>query len=1024
MLPLKLTIQGINSYQKKAVVDFEQLSKGGLFGIFGEVGSGKSTMIDAITLALFDRAEKLGARDKRNYNLMNLQSQTLLVDFEFLAGDNLQDKYRFVVEGKRARKFNEVKSFERKKYKWVNNKWLPNEHLDAEEILGLSYENFRRTVIIPQGKFQEFMQLTDTDRTRMLKEIFSLHRFEFANQTLAIEKKTVEAKNQLIGELGTVETVDQTVIDEHKKQLKLEVEIRDEIDAEYQKLLTESERLSQLKTNLQNLEKQKIAEAQLQRQADSFKQLQEQINQFADCQRQFKPLIDKQAELKNTKESTKNELADCNQQLQSIDKEEIQIKQQNKILSEQFGNAQNIQNHIDDWQIVIRLKNNENQQHQLVQNAASQNNELANTKTKQQQLKNQLLGFKQQLLQQQNNSQQLAELQQLKSWLEKQDIFQHRHQTLQAEAAQTQQQLNQLIEGKNKTISVFVKGELLEQLSQQKIQQAIESLRQETQRLKTSASNITQQINQLKVEQQLADFAHNLTEGQACALCGATHHPKPLSIEHNHQQLVTLQGQLRQLDNSQIKYEKCLNELQQIVSDFRAKNPLLKQIHEKIEQAAQQVIEHEKTFTWPNYNALTLAEVSGQISEMQQQLQKQIQLQNQLQSKETELEAVQQSLEQNQLQLNQTNQKLAVLKGTQQSLQTNVKTLDKDSYLNISISEIEQKIAQLSNAIIQLNQHQTQLDILKEKRIEWRAKASNVQQQLVRIKQQLNVQEEEINHLIQLSSYDNIGQILRVLEGDLDVTAEQQKINQFNDQLKELQWQIQQLQQVVASQNYRETEHQKIISDCQQQKLLLNQKQQLLGELKLQVSQMQKAFERKKHIQEKLNVIEARLIDLKTLKDMFRASGFVNFVSGIYLNNLCAQANKRFVKLSRNQLSLEVNERNQFEVRDHMNGGQTRGIKTLSGGQTFQAALCLALALAEQVNRRQYQQKQFFFIDEGFGSLDKESLQAVYQSLQNLAKQGKVIGVISHMESLQEDISTYLKITNGQNGSQINPSWG
>ncbi|WP_226391341.1 SbcC/MukB-like Walker B domain-containing protein, partial [Penaeicola halotolerans] len=95
-------------------------------------------------------------------------------------------------------------------------------------------------------------------------------------------------------------------------------------------------------------------------------------------------------------------------------------------------------------------------------------------------------------------------------------------------------------------------------------------------------------------------------------------------------------------------------------------------------------------------------------------------------------------------------------------------------------------------------------------------------------------------------------------------------------------------------------------------------------------------------------------------------SGFVNYISTNNLKELCQTANIRFMTLTRNSLRLELNEDNTFIVRDHHNGGNTRLHKTLSGGQTFQAALCLALALAEKVKSLNQSNQSFFFLDEGF----------------------------------------------------------
>jgi exonuclease SbcC len=170
MIPVSLTIKGLYSYQEETTVDFTNLTAAGLFGIFGAVGSGKSSILEAITFALYGETERLNSRDSRSYNMMNLKSNDLLIDFIFTCGD-CDHKYKFTVSARRnKKKFNDAGTFERKAYVWQNN-WIPTP-LNAEAILGLSYDNFKRTIIIPQGKFQEFLQLKEGDRVQMLKEIF------------------------------------------------------------------------------------------------------------------------------------------------------------------------------------------------------------------------------------------------------------------------------------------------------------------------------------------------------------------------------------------------------------------------------------------------------------------------------------------------------------------------------------------------------------------------------------------------------------------------------------------------------------------------------------------------------------------------------------------------------------------------------------------------------------------------------------------------------------------------------------
>ena len=115
--------------------------------------------------------------------------------------------------------------------------------------------------------------------------------------------------------------------------------------------------------------------------------------------------------------------------------------------------------------------------------------------------------------------------------------------------------------------------------------------------------------------------------------------------------------------------------------------------------------------------------------------------------------------------------------------------------------------------------------------------------------------------------------------------------------------------------------------------------------LESKISKLEKDLALRRELLKKLEILQQRAADIGTLKKLFTASGFVNYVSSVYLQNLCNAANERFYKLTRQKLQLEITEKNDFQVRDFLHNGQVRSIKTLSGGQTFQAALCLALRI-------------------------------------------------------------------------------
>ena len=205
---------------------------------------------------------------------------------------------------------------------------------------------------------------------------------------------------------------------------------------------------------------------------------------------------------------------------------------------------------------------------------------------------------------------------------------------------------------------------------------------------------------------------------------------------------------------------------------------------------------------------------------------------------------------------------------------------------------------------------------------------------------------------------------------------------------------------------------------------LLNEQSEMLGKQKQITSNLEKKLAEKKVLIKDLNALKKRAENIATLKSLFRQEGFVSYISSVYLQNLCEAANHRFYQLTKQQLRLELTADNSFDVRDYLNDGKLRNVKTLSGGQTFQASLSLALALAESVQKQNQTDQNFFFLDEGFGTQDEDSLQAIFEALKGLRKENRIVGVISHVKGLQDEIDVSLLIEKDEEtGSIVRPSW-
>lgn len=126
MIPVKLELQGLYSYKEKQTIDFEQLTAAGLFGIFGAVGSGKSSILEAIMLALYGNTERLAARGEKT-SMVNLQSDLLFISFEFRAGKNNKESYKAIYISKRNKKnFDDVKPAEHLFYRHTSEAGRPS----------------------------------------------------------------------------------------------------------------------------------------------------------------------------------------------------------------------------------------------------------------------------------------------------------------------------------------------------------------------------------------------------------------------------------------------------------------------------------------------------------------------------------------------------------------------------------------------------------------------------------------------------------------------------------------------------------------------------------------------------------------------------------------------------------------------------------------------------------------------------------------------------------------------------------
>ena len=240
--------------------------------------------------------------------------------------------------------------------KKTGNEWLPIENEKLEQAIGLSYDNFKRTIIIPQGQFQEFLQLGNKDRTQMMKELFNLGKFEFYYKVTSLESKNNALKQNVEGQLQQLGAVDPEQLNVYQVQLtKLEEEIK-----EQNRKLAESQQTEEQLRKLQDL-MQKKTEAEkeqknLLEQEPGFQALEKKITRYEQCVFRFKHLLDSLQETQKKQEEREKQIRIDSEKLKA---EEAEIERLDKLLEEMkpaYEKREELKKKADELSCLVQMK--------------------------------------------------------------------------------------------------------------------------------------------------------------------------------------------------------------------------------------------------------------------------------------------------------------------------------------------------------------------------------------------------------------------------------------------------------------------------------------------------------------------------------------------------------------------------------------------------------------------------------------------------------------------------------------------
>lgn len=1027
MIPIKLHFKGLYSYQKEQVVEFNELLNAQIFGIFGAVGSGKSSILDAITYALYGQTERLNKGDNRNYNMMNLKSNELLIDFWF---SNFEGKeFRFVVKGKRHGKdFEKVPSFDRTAYTMQGEEWLPVEVKDVDSIVGLSYDNFRRTIIIPQGRFQEFLQLGNADRTRMLKEIFQLEKYEFFYQTRNLENKNNASLDHLRGQLSTYAEVLEEKIIQTAEYLRITAEKINEKKQELQSGKDTLQKEQQLKERVEAIQKyQQDYQLLVERKAE-MDHLGRLLEKKSYCLQHFKSGLDRKGEWQQLVKQSILAKKEESQRFDEIQNKLTQLDSALQVAKEEFAQQEANKEKLQDYEYLIQLvrlheKIGTNTQRtekgtQVVQQVSASLTEAEATAQ----------AFQLEIQQKSKEIPDSRELIALQSWYE-----QRKTKTLAVENLRKEQEilLQEETEGQN-TFQKFVQNHQTEfPLKEFSLERLKEEIEQGKRIIEKEQRLTLDRLTHLTMQMRLGEFTEAIKRGEACPLCGSLEHGPILEVENVALEIESLQKKEEQLKLQLISIAKVESEFQSFLTHQTLIQRQKAQVQQKAEEQQRELEAHLQTFNWPDFHPeepeklrKVLKFIQDQNEYINQLYLKQEEHEGTLKKLRSEYQTYSQSLE-------QIKQKLNTDKATfntylLQLKQHELSDVDRfsEEVLGRHYQELKEQIEKIKDRYERLIREEA---AFKEKLVSHGARLKELTATHLTQQQTLDLIQAELEKSLAQSDFNNWSEVEEILKDPSLTESVRQELNQYKQQLFLLEEKIKELQTEQGDQQFDPDAHENLVLAVQRMESELEVlNTDYLGEKQNYNRQLLQLKEKEKLLLE-LEVLTRREQNLKTMRQLFTGNGFVNFISTVYLKNLCQVANKRFYPLTNQQLRLELGESNEFLIRDFLNDGRLRSVKTLSGGQTFQASLCLALALAESVQLQNQSKQNFFFLDEGFGSLDKDALQMAFDTLKALRKENRIVGIISHVEDLQQEIDVYLKVANDpisgssiQKGSPLN----
>ena len=998
MKPVQLEISAFGPYASAVTIDFTLLYQDGLFLITGATGSGKTTIFDAITFALYGEASG-SLREAKSLRCDFADSkQETYVDLTFQFKKQIYHIRRSPQYIKPGRKtpISAQAELTMPDGKIFSTSKEVNQAIST--LLGVDVLQFKQIAMIAQGEFTRLIHASSDEKEKIFRKLFGTHHYDrFEN---LLKEKYHQYKQKIESTMVAIETLKKQIDEESAslttssfidtikaKALETEKQLILQNDGWNQLLKRLEEKrqnygwIEKNNARLDQLEKALAVQSALSDREVKMKQHQEELSaakkanelmliekQWNEAQRQYQIMLDQETSLQQEILNLKKEAGQVDQAYLAVP----QIQQEVQSLHMELKKNQ------DQWEKLKILKD-------LQAKSTLLEKEGGQCQTK--------------LIELERKKEENTRLEQhLTLFIESSQGVDLQYYTCQQELKEIQIHLDRHLhlEELMKKEAEAHRHYTTQALTYQKEADDYASLNKQTLHYE----------NRLMMEQ-AGILAQNLKENDPCPVCGSIHHPQLAQLSDQDLSAETLKKMKAASERAQRRLQ---DTYQFVLEKKQAFEDIQRQIHfdcdvigislEEKQKAKEKLISKMEDLT------LRLETLSKLQKEVQQK-----EAQRQLVLKETE--SILQNYQHTMQYLQELQAQIATYSGQMKGLDVEA---EKEESIAEKITDIKQSITfktkEIDTATKAYNLLHTTLNTLLGKQTGYQSEKIKWKQQCLceqeTFDKQLRVLFKDLPHYQSAKRSPN--EILQLEKSYQDYLLAKERNDTLVLSLKNELTSTTKIDLSSLSKEIEALEEQSmIIKDQYQQKLGLYQQNQRL------LKQLEKEY----HAIELIEPSYQNYYDLYSLTSGNNALklSFERYILAAYFEQILALANIRFQEMTNQRYKMLRKEEKgsrqsglDIVIQDY-ESGTVRDIKTLSGGETFKAALSLALGLSDMIQSFAGGiELDTLFIDEGFGSLDSDSLQQALHVLLHLRQSDKLIGIISHVQELKEQIDRQIVI--------------